>query len=204
MIRFHKCCRYHNESRLHKSVGLFTILALMVITLGLPGGCPTVQNPGEVAQISESEIPAGIYIGDVTMRARWYLNGELWDDNTSVAVNETFSISNNGIPLDIASGKEEEPGLTATFDYSGASLTETTRNIVVAGDQVTVNYADTMQYYDLWSYADVTLKGFSSCTYTLQPDGSIKYISSMALASEYIADVGLFSVQINVTATAYP
>lgn len=176
------------------------VIALMGVLC--VAGCPTDPQSGQsITEVAKSQIPPGTYTGAWVSVGNYYVNGELADELSDSGPSMSVTFSENGIPLDVFSGEPERPGLSGTFEFGGFTVTEVTLSVTAAANRVTVKYEDTVLYIGIPGYGDVTMQGYSDTVYTLLSDGSVEYMSTMYVASEFLEDFGYLSFSMETSAT---
>lgn len=166
-------------------------LTLAVCVLSMTGGCP--QNGGDdsarpITEISPSNIPPGIYSGEVVVNIAEYCGGEFIGSESSTT-NISVSFNEAGIPLNYVSGEPERPGLSATEQYGALTVSQTTESVTIDGDRVIVRYRNTLEM-EVPGYDALTLSGPSEDTYTVAGPGCISVYTTVTSVSEPLEDIG--------------
>ncbi len=122
--------------------------------------------PPQLVEIESSDIPSGIYQGELTSVIAAERRNEIVASDTVTNIADT-AFSNTGIPIDGETGVTERPGLVSSFELGELKVTETTKAVIVAGDRVSVSYDEVL------IFEGEPLTGLGKATYTLNTDGTI-------------------------------
>jgi hypothetical protein len=115
-----------------------------ILLLGGCGVMPAAQTPGSPDARVTTSIPEGIYLGEITARTRFWLNGELFSDETET---EPFTevVDANGLPLVQPDGVPPVAGLVLTSDVGVGTGTNSIKGVYTSGNRLVITYTSTIE-----------------------------------------------------------
>ncbi len=148
----------------------------MLASILLLGGCgvmPAEQMPGSPARPVTTSIPEGIYIGEITARARIWLNGELLSDETETGP-YTEVVDANGLPLVQPDGVPPVAGLVLASDVGVGTGTMTIKGVNTSGNRLVITYTSAIEADEFRIVATGTW------TYEYIPPDTLEFVQQLS------------------------
>jgi len=132
-----------------------------------------------------SNIPPGIYRGQITRTFRGWNNGV---EGQPVIETEAYFeiVDTNGLPLIQPDGETPVEGLVMTFEFGSGTSTLTVESVAVSGNLLIISYTESLLFRDSGTDAEVTMRGFGSWTYEYRAPDRLLYSGSEELNSEIV------------------
>lgn len=158
--------------------------------------CNSGIGSDPVAAPITTNIPEGIYFGEITTRSQTFLNGDLQEDST---ITEAYTeiVTANGLPLVQPSGIEPVVGLVIESDFGSYQSSIQIRSVNASGNRLVITFSQSAEIDGM------TLGGTGSWTYEYVPPDRLDLIDQRTFGSEPSQFGDIFSLTSTGTASVF-